>query len=218
MDICKQSVVASPCTIIQQLCRVLCLETSFPETTPIPKSVISGKTCRTNQGTKIVEFKLQQEDGKRINTVRNIRWLVSIYSSDIFAVRTNQCLPLQLPQGLRLIPHYQPRSRGGPVRFCWKMSTCRRKSTHRDSLRLMSMDSVQDFQPFFTNHIHFLIFPRLGRGRTSLNDANLSLGRKRWLWLRIQYIYGSSFYNIQIFRVVSAALPQQAGRFQWSEG
>ena len=86
MDICKQSVVASPCTIIQQLCRVLCLATSFPETTPIPKSVISGKTCRTNQGTKIVEFKLQQEDGKRINTVRNIRLLVSIYSSDIFAV------------------------------------------------------------------------------------------------------------------------------------
>ena len=159
MDICKQSVVASPCTIIQQLCRVLCLATSFPETTPIPKSVISGKTCRTNQGTKIVEFKLQQEDGKRINTVRNIRWLVSIYSSDIFAVR---CLPLQLPQGLRLIPHYQ--EQGRPVRFCWKMSTsCRRKSTHRDSLRLMSMDSSSSS---LSSQPH--IFPRLGRGRTSL--------------------------------------------------
>ena len=158
MDICKQSVVASPCTIIQQLCRVLCLATSFPETTPIPKSVISGKTCRTNQGTKIVEFKLQQEDGKRINTVRNIRLLVSIYSSDIFAVSVCLFSYLRASGLFRIIDR-------GPVQFCWKMSTsCRRKSTHRDSLRLMYMDSDSSSSSL-SSKPH--IFPRHGRGRTS---------------------------------------------------
>ena len=68
---------------------------------------------------------------------------------------------------------------------------------------------------FLQNHISF---PDMVVVEHRRNDPNLSLGRKRWLWLRIQYIYCSSSYNIQIFRVVSAALPQQAGRFQWSEG